>query len=239
MASSRPIAEDQRLQLELDASALRRRLHHEDDEHVVGGIDEEEGSADAVPAIFAERPLGICRHRGADRKAEAETAGVAGIVRVVTRDSGPGADMIGRHQRDRRWLEIGASLIRPAVEQHLAEPRIVADRADHPRPAGFHSSRQHDVAKAGCRTDRAIVRHGLGNAKAASNCRQHRTPSRSSPEDRAAAASRTGTAIVPTPPRSHGRARRSNGRNPISCPAAPAAAIWRPARRIRHCRDRR
>ena len=49
---------DQRLQLGLDPSALRRRLHHADHEHVVVGIDEEESAADAVPAIFADRQHG-------------------------------------------------------------------------------------------------------------------------------------------------------------------------------------
>ena len=49
-------------------------MHHEYGEHVIGGVDEEEGAADAVPAVFAERPLRIRRHRGADGKAEAEAA---------------------------------------------------------------------------------------------------------------------------------------------------------------------
>ncbi len=181
----------------------------------------------------------IRRHRGADRKAETEAAGVAGIVGVAAPDPGLGPDMVGRHQLDRLGLEIGASLISPAIEQHLAEPRIVADGADHPRPAGFHFSRQHDVAKPGCRTDRAIIWHRLGNARPFRAVGDIERGLVHPQGIKKPLPSRTGTAIVPTPPRSRGRARRSNGRNPISCPVAPPAAIWRSARRIRHCRDRR
>src|SRR6516164_6584044 len=65
---------NQFLQLELNPTALRRCLHHENHEHVVDGIDEEELAGNAVPAIFAERPLRVRPHRDAHGKAEAETA---------------------------------------------------------------------------------------------------------------------------------------------------------------------
>src|ERR1700694_565915 len=47
---------DQPLQRQLNPSALRRRLRHEDHEHIVLRIDKEEGAGDAVPAVFAKRP---------------------------------------------------------------------------------------------------------------------------------------------------------------------------------------
>ena len=56
---------------QLNPAALRRGLHHEDPEQIVFGIDEEEGAADAVPTILAERPYCARRHRGAHGEAEA------------------------------------------------------------------------------------------------------------------------------------------------------------------------
>ena len=50
----RPI--DLPLQRQLNSSALRGRLRHEDYEHVVLRIDEEEGPGGAVPTVFAKRP---------------------------------------------------------------------------------------------------------------------------------------------------------------------------------------
>src|ERR1700712_6092924 len=62
------------LQRQLNPPALRPRVHHEDREHVVDGIDEIERAAGAVPAVFAERPAGARRRRGAHGEAETEAA---------------------------------------------------------------------------------------------------------------------------------------------------------------------
>src|SRR5258708_4272119 len=97
---------DQRLDLGLDPSALRRGLHHADHEHIIPGIDEEEGAGDAIPAIFADRQSGTRRLHGAYGKAEAEPAVGAGKIEIVARDMRFRSDMIRRHQRDGLRLEI-------------------------------------------------------------------------------------------------------------------------------------
>src|SRR5436853_401834 len=68
-----------------DAAPLRRRLHHDDDEQIVGGIDEEERSADAVPAIFASRPRRLLNKK--HRESQAETALRARKVKIITTNS--------------------------------------------------------------------------------------------------------------------------------------------------------
>ena len=50
-----------RLQRQLDTTALRRGLHHADNEHVVLGIDKIKAAARAVPAVFTQRPCRIRR----------------------------------------------------------------------------------------------------------------------------------------------------------------------------------
>src|SRR5260370_37796137 len=79
---------DQRLQRQLNPSALRRCLHHEDYEHIVLRIDEKEGTGDAVPAIFACRPRCIWRLRGTHGKAKTEPAGSAWKIEIVGRCTG-------------------------------------------------------------------------------------------------------------------------------------------------------
>jgi hypothetical protein len=50
-----------RLQRQLDATALRRGLHHADNEHVVLGIDKIETAARTIPAVFTQRPRRVRR----------------------------------------------------------------------------------------------------------------------------------------------------------------------------------
>src|SRR5882672_11011862 len=50
-----------RLQRQLDTTALRRGLHHADNEHVVLGIDKIEAAARAFPAVFTQRPCRVRR----------------------------------------------------------------------------------------------------------------------------------------------------------------------------------
>src|SRR6476646_6750398 len=85
---------DQRLQRQLNPSALRRRLHHEDHEHIVLRIDKEEGAADAVPAIFAERPGCPGKGRRAHGKTETETGGSTRAIEISAGDLGLQTDMI-------------------------------------------------------------------------------------------------------------------------------------------------
>src|ERR1700712_229186 len=91
---------DQLLQRRLDALALRGRLFHQDEEHVLLAVDDEIAAAGAVPFQFAERAR---RRRfgdaGIGAYAEAETVAepVAREIEVIPRDPGTGPDVIGRH----------------------------------------------------------------------------------------------------------------------------------------------
>ena len=126
---------DQRLQFDLNALALRRRLHHANRKHVIFGIDEEERAAGAVPAIFAGRQRRIRDH--ADGKAETKAAVAAREVIVVAGDVGFRRHMVRRHQGDRLRPEISPAVERTAIEQHLRKARVVGGGTDHPSPAGF------------------------------------------------------------------------------------------------------
>src|SRR5258708_18852703 len=97
---------DQCLQSQLNPSALRWRLHHEDHEHIVLRIDKKEGAPDAVPAIFAQRPGCAGIGRGSHGKAEAEAAGSTRKIEIIAGDSGLPPDMIGGHQRNGPMLAV-------------------------------------------------------------------------------------------------------------------------------------
>ena len=138
-----------RLQRQLDPPALRRGLHHEDNEHVVLGIDKIEAAARAVPAVFAERPCRIRRRRGAHGKAKTEAAGRARKIEGVVNDPGLRPDLIRRHQCDCLGLEVPLAVQLASVQQHLQEAGVVPDRRDQARSAGFPAPRQCRILDSG------------------------------------------------------------------------------------------
>src|SRR5260370_38761868 len=77
-----------RFQRQLDTSALRRGLHHKDNEQVVLGIDTIEAAARAVPAVFTQRPCRVRRRRGAHSKAKTEAATRARKIEGAVNDPG-------------------------------------------------------------------------------------------------------------------------------------------------------
>src|SRR5580693_9392209 len=79
---------NQRLQFSLNPPALRRRLHHQDHEHIVLGIDKEESAADAVTAIFTCRQPCIWQLRGSHCEAETIAAVGARKIEMVAGDFG-------------------------------------------------------------------------------------------------------------------------------------------------------
>src|SRR6202158_6294871 len=125
---------DQGLQRQLNPSALRRRLHHEDHEHIVLRIDKEEGAADAVPAIFAHWPGCPGIRQSAHGKAETEPAGNARKIKIVARDLRLRPDMVRCHQGNRLGFEVAPAVEGGAVQQHLRETRVVPDGLDQARP---------------------------------------------------------------------------------------------------------
>ncbi len=72
---------------------------------------------------------------GAHRKAEAEAVAGRHQRRL---DFDVGAEMIRRHQFQRLAADDPDAIERAAVEQHLAEPRIVHRGRNQPAAAGFH-----------------------------------------------------------------------------------------------------
>src|ERR1700712_411974 len=110
---------NQLLQRRLDALALRGRLLHQDEEHVLLAVDDEITTGGAVPFQFAERArrrwfgvAGIGAH--AEPEAIAET--VARKIEVIPRYAGCGPDMIGRHRVEGLRAEIPPAIERAAVE---------------------------------------------------------------------------------------------------------------------------
>ncbi len=71
--------------------------------------------------------------------------------------------MIGCYQGDRLWLQIAPPFIGAAVQQHLRETRVVRDGADHTRAARLPAPPLHRVTDPGNGTDKAILRHRLGD----------------------------------------------------------------------------
>src|SRR6266404_999862 len=86
-------------------------------------IDPEERSGHPAPEELTERSRER-RHAlmGADGEAEAEAVTGRHQGRI---DLDVGAEMIGRHQLQRLAADDPVAVERAAVEQHLAEPRII------------------------------------------------------------------------------------------------------------------
>src|SRR5882724_3854382 len=140
-------------------------MHHEDRKHVVDRIDEIESAAGAVPAIFAKRPRGTRRRRGAYGEAETEPAVRSWEVEGIVYNSGLRTDLVRRHQYHRLGLEVACAVQLASIEQHLQEVRVIPDRGVEPRTAGFKAPRQCRILDAGQRTVKAIGRQRPGNAR--------------------------------------------------------------------------
>src|SRR5260221_10478105 len=98
------------------------------------------------------------RRRGsADGKAETEAAVGAREIELVARDFCLRPDMIRCHQRDGFGFEVASALKGAAIEQHLQEMRVVADRPHHAGATGFPAPRKHRIPDSGYRSDKAIV----------------------------------------------------------------------------------
>src|SRR5262249_59619053 len=95
---------------------LSGRHHHEDSKHVVDGIDKIEAAAGAVPAIFAKRPVGARRRRGANGEAKAEATGGVRKIEGIVNDPGLRADLIRRHQRHGLALEVALAVELAPIE---------------------------------------------------------------------------------------------------------------------------
>src|SRR4029077_2717190 len=125
--------------------------------HVVPWVDEEKGAPDAVPAVFAHWPRWrLRRHRCSHGKAKPEAAIFARKIELIAGDPGLRPDMIPGHQRDGLAFEIAPVVQRTAVEQHLRNARVIANRADHACPARLPAVRQDRIAQSGDWTVEAV-----------------------------------------------------------------------------------
>ena len=71
--------------------------------------------------------------------------------------------MVGRHVGDGLRAQDAPAIERAAVEQHLAEARVVHDRADHAAAARLPALRRARVEELGVGADRTIVGERLGD----------------------------------------------------------------------------
>src|SRR5205814_10163363 len=115
--------------------ALAGGLRHEHGKQVLDGIDPEERSAHAAPEKLADRAQKR-RYAGLRAHRQAEAAAVAGGHQSAS-DLDVGSEVTGRHQLQRLAADDPHSVERTAVEQHLAEPRIVHGGGDQSATAGF------------------------------------------------------------------------------------------------------
>src|SRR5438105_4211022 len=152
---------DQLLESPLNALAFRRRLLEQHEEYVLLAVDHEIAAAGAVPFQFAQRSR---RRRfgaawiGPHRKPKPESEAVPGEIEIIPLDPRPGADMVRRHQLEGLGLQIGFSLERPAIEQHLRNAPVVRHGREHTAAGEFYFL---EVSRAGVAANPEIpaVRH--------------------------------------------------------------------------------
>ncbi len=96
---------------------------------------------------------------GADGEAEAEAVTGRHQGRI---DLDVGAEMIGRHQLQRLAADDPVAVERAAVEQHLAEPRIIHRGRNQTAAAGFHHWLLEHVEELHLVAGPGIGREGFG-----------------------------------------------------------------------------
>ena len=151
---------DQTAHQRAEMFTLAGALRHEDGKQLFLRIDPEEGSGHPAPEELADR-AGEGRHafRRSHRKAEAE---------AVTRrhqmgfELHAGIEMVGRHQLQGLAADDPVAVEHAAIEQHLAEPRVIHGGGDQAAAAGFHHRRFQHVEELNFLAAPGIDRERLG-----------------------------------------------------------------------------
>ncbi len=129
---------DEILQRHPNSIALRDRLGHDDDEHILLRIDPERRPAGARPVHLADRTISRPFARlGSNGKSEAEPAAFCREVIAPRLHTGSGPDLVCTQHGNRLLAEIPSAGERAAVDQHLREMRVVFQRRDHSAATGL------------------------------------------------------------------------------------------------------